>query len=62
MAAIQNTDYFTKPLTIEDHVYKRMIKSSMQLQCFAQAGVLCQFLDDVDYNTAFKAFSEQVCT
>ncbi|XP_075231098.1 integrator complex subunit 8 [Lycorma delicatula] len=60
MAAIQNTDYLTKPLTMEDHVYRRMIKSCMQLQCFAQAGILCQFLDDVDYNTAFKAFSEQV--
>ncbi|XP_024084779.1 integrator complex subunit 8 [Cimex lectularius] len=63
-AAIAGTDYFSRPLhknIIEDHVYKRMIASCTALQCYTQAGILCQFLEDVDYTTAFKSLSEGCC-
>jgi integrator complex subunit 8 len=33
-------------------------KCCMQLQNYTQAAVLCQFLNDVDYATAFKALQE----
>lgn len=55
------SDYFTQPVpktAVDDFVYKRMIKCCSQLQCHTQAAVLCQFLDDVDYTTAFKCLSE----
>lgn len=29
--------------------------------CCVQAGVLCQFLEEVDYNTAFKSLTETGC-
>uniref|UniRef100_A0A1B6FX52 INTS8 TPR repeats domain-containing protein n=1 Tax=Cuerna arida TaxID=1464854 RepID=A0A1B6FX52_9HEMI len=64
LAAVIATDSFSRPLTkavMEDYVYKRMIKCLSQLHCHTQAGVLCQFLEEVDYNTAFKSFTESVC-
>ncbi|KAK9505233.1 hypothetical protein O3M35_009329 [Rhynocoris fuscipes] len=64
-AAIAGSEYFTRPLhknVVEDHIYKRMIKSCTALQCHTQAGVLCQFLDDVDYATAFKSLAEGGCS
>lgn len=39
---------------LDDMVYRRMIKCCAHLQCYTQAVVLCQFLDEVDYALAFK--------
>ncbi|RZF38490.1 hypothetical protein LSTR_LSTR006085 [Laodelphax striatellus] len=60
MAAVHNTDYFTKALTLEENVFRRMTRCCTHLQCFAQAGILCQFTEDVEYNSAYKYLSEQV--
>uniref|UniRef100_A0A673H9V0 Integrator complex subunit 8-like n=1 Tax=Sinocyclocheilus rhinocerous TaxID=307959 RepID=A0A673H9V0_9TELE len=40
-------------------VLKRMIKCCSLLNCHTQVAVLCQFLREVDYMTAFKALQEQ---
>ncbi|ESO06848.1 hypothetical protein HELRODRAFT_76904 [Helobdella robusta] len=56
------TDYFSEPLTknvYDDQVYKKMIHSCIQLNLHTQAAVLCQFLEDVDYPTAFKCLQER---
>ncbi|KAJ8673706.1 hypothetical protein QAD02_004968 [Eretmocerus hayati] len=60
-AIIVNTDLFTlslrnqrDPNQIDDLVFRRMIKCCAHLQCYTQAVVLCQFLDEVDYALAFK--------
>lgn len=56
-AIIVASDFFTSPvrnIQIDDFVYKRMIKCCAHLQCYTQAVVLCQFLDEVDYKLAFK--------
>lgn len=29
--------------------------------CFSQAAILCQFLDEVDYATAFRCLQERSC-
>ncbi|PSN35787.1 hypothetical protein C0J52_09481 [Blattella germanica] len=61
-AAIVVSDFFSQqPIpraAIDDHVYRRMIKCCTQLQCHTQAAVLCQFLEDVDYSTAFKSLGD----
>uniref|UniRef100_A0A0A9YL24 Integrator complex subunit 8 n=1 Tax=Lygus hesperus TaxID=30085 RepID=A0A0A9YL24_LYGHE len=64
-AIIAATDCFSRPLhknLVEDHIYKRMIKCCSTLQCHTQAGILCQFLDEVDYTTAYKSLSEAGCS
>ncbi|XP_063975032.1 integrator complex subunit 8 isoform X2 [Diachasmimorpha longicaudata] len=38
-------------------VYWRMIKCCAHLQCYTQATVLCQFLEEVNYGLAFKMAS-----
>uniref|UniRef100_A0A8C1LL93 INTS8 TPR repeats domain-containing protein n=1 Tax=Cyprinus carpio TaxID=7962 RepID=A0A8C1LL93_CYPCA len=56
------SDYFTKPVppdVYNDQVLKRMIKCCSLLNCHTQVAVLCQFLREVDYMTAFKALQEQ---
>ncbi|XP_076765909.1 integrator complex subunit 8 isoform X2 [Xylocopa sonorina] len=57
------SDLFSQPiprLQIDDLVYRRMIKCCAHLQCYTQAAVLCQFLEEVDYTLAFKmAASDQ---
>ncbi|XP_051728788.1 integrator complex subunit 8 isoform X2 [Ctenopharyngodon idella] len=56
------SDYFTKPVPLDvytDQVLKRMIKCCSLLNCHTQVAVLCQFLREVDYMTAFKALQEQ---
>lgn len=57
------SDLFSQPVArshIDDLVYRRMIKSCAHLQCYTQAAVLCQFLEEVDYSLAFKmAASDQ---
>ncbi|XP_065215159.1 integrator complex subunit 8 [Planococcus citri] len=60
-ALVAASDYFIRPVPkniIEDFTYKRMVRCCMEIQCFTQAAVLCQFLDEVDYSTAFKCLSE----
>ena len=56
LAIIVATDYFIVPARnqIDDLVYRRLIKCCAHLQCFTQAVVLCQFLEEVDYALAFK--------
>lgn len=56
------SDFFTKavpPDVYTDQVLKRMIKCCSMMNCHTQVAVLCQFLRDVDYMTAFKALQEQ---
>ncbi|OAD62741.1 Integrator complex subunit 8 [Eufriesea mexicana] len=57
------SDLFSQPVPrsqIDDLVYRRMIKCCAHLQCYTQAAVLCQFLEEVDYSLAFKmAASDQ---
>ncbi|XP_025991714.1 integrator complex subunit 8 [Solenopsis invicta] len=57
------SDLFSQPTPrtqIDDLVYRRMIKCCAHLQCYTQATVLCQFLEEVDYSLAFKmAASDQ---
>ncbi|KAL6425116.1 hypothetical protein ACFW04_009417 [Cataglyphis niger] len=51
------SDLFSQPTPrtqIDDLVYRRMIKCCAHLQCYTQAVVLCQFLEEVDYTLAFK--------
>ncbi|XP_071442888.1 integrator complex subunit 8 [Hetaerina americana] len=61
-AAIVVSDFFGQPIprsVIDDTIFKRMIKCCTQLQCHTQAAVLCQFLEEVDYITAFKSLGER---
>ncbi|XP_031730742.1 integrator complex subunit 8 isoform X3 [Anarrhichthys ocellatus] len=56
------SDFFTKavpPDVYSDQVLKRMIKCCSMMNCHTQVAVLCQFLREVDYMTAFKALQEQ---
>ncbi|XP_053324229.1 integrator complex subunit 8 [Spea bombifrons] len=56
------SDFFTKEVPLEiysDQVIKRMIKCCSMLNCHTQVAILCQFLREVDYKTAFKALQEQ---
>uniref|UniRef100_H2LUR6 Integrator complex subunit 8 n=1 Tax=Oryzias latipes TaxID=8090 RepID=H2LUR6_ORYLA len=56
------SDFFTKPVPPDaytDQVLKRMIKCCSMMNCHTQVAVLCQFLREVDYMTAFKALQEQ---
>ncbi|KAL4629777.1 integrator complex subunit 8 [Arapaima gigas] len=56
------SDFFSKavpPDVYTDQVLKRMIKCCSLLNCHTQVAVLCQFLREVDYMTAFKALQEQ---
>lgn len=61
-AGAVSSDYFTKavpPDVYTDQVLKRMIKCCSMMNCHTQVAVLCQFLREVDYMTAFKALQEQ---
>ena len=56
------SDFFNKmvpPDVFTDQVIKRMIKCCSLLNCHTQVAILCQFLREVDYKTAFKALQEQ---
>ncbi|KAL8181908.1 UNVERIFIED_CONTAM: Integrator complex subunit 8 [Gekko kuhli] len=56
------SDFFTKmvpPDVYTDQVIKRMIKCCSLLNCHTQVAILCQFLREVDYKTAFKVLQEQ---
>ncbi|GLH16924.1 Integrator complex subunit 8 [Gryllus bimaculatus] len=59
--AVLVSDFFSQPLprgVMDDHVYRRMIKCCTNLQCHTQAAVLCQFLEEIDYSTAFKSLGD----
>ncbi|XP_041376535.1 integrator complex subunit 8-like [Gigantopelta aegis] len=61
-AGVVATDFFTRPFTkttFDDQIYRKMIKCCSYLQCHTQVALLCQFLDDVDYTTAFKSLQER---
>lgn len=61
-AGVVASDFFSiaVPKSLyDDQVYKRMIKCCLYLQCHTQVAVLCQFTDEVDYTTAFKALQER---
>ncbi|KAJ0054924.1 hypothetical protein NL108_007115, partial [Boleophthalmus pectinirostris] len=61
-AGAVSSDFFTKPVPPDiytDQVLKRMIKCCSMMNCHTQVAVLCQFLREVDYMTAFKALQEQ---
>uniref|UniRef100_A0A3Q3MYK8 Integrator complex subunit 8 n=1 Tax=Labrus bergylta TaxID=56723 RepID=A0A3Q3MYK8_9LABR len=61
-AGAVGSDFFTKPVppdVYSDQVLKRMIKCCSMMNCHTQVAVLCQFLREVDYMTAFKALQEQ---
>ncbi|XP_077127052.1 integrator complex subunit 8 [Ranitomeya variabilis] len=61
-AGAVSSDFFTKqvpPDIYTDQVIKRMIKCCSLLNCHTQVAILCQFLREVDYKTAFKALQEQ---
>ncbi|XP_070575185.1 integrator complex subunit 8-like [Ptychodera flava] len=63
-AAMIVTDFFNQPVprTVwNEKVYKRIIKCCSNLQCHTQAAILCQFLEQVDYTTAFKELQEKSC-
>uniref|UniRef100_A0A7D9NK37 Integrator complex subunit 8 n=1 Tax=Xenopus tropicalis TaxID=8364 RepID=A0A7D9NK37_XENTR len=56
------SDFFTKqvpPEVYTDQVIKRMIKCCSMLNCHTHVAILCQFLREIDYKTAFKALQEQ---
>ncbi|XP_068942706.1 integrator complex subunit 8 isoform X2 [Petaurus breviceps papuanus] len=56
------SDFFNKavpPDVFTDQVIKRMIKCCSSLNCHTQVAILCQFLREVDYKTAFKSLQEQ---
>ncbi|KAK3086111.1 hypothetical protein FSP39_013715 [Pinctada imbricata] len=61
-AGVVASDFFSSavPKSIyDDQVYRRMIKCCSYLQCHTQVAVLCQFLEEIDYATAFKALQER---
>lgn len=61
-AGVVASDFFSSavPKSIyDDQVYRRMVKCCSYLQCHTQVAVLCQFLDEVDYTTAFKGLQEK---
>nr|CAD7454749.1 unnamed protein product [Timema tahoe] len=60
-AGIVVSDYFSQSMprsVMDDNVLRRMIKCCTHLQCHTQAAVLCQFLEEVDYATAFKSLGD----
>eukprot|EP00057_Strongylocentrotus_purpuratus_P020858 XP_011675332.1 PREDICTED: integrator complex subunit 8 isoform X1 [Strongylocentrotus purpuratus] len=63
-AAMVSTQFFEVPIpkTVwTDQVHKRCIKACSGLQCHTQAAILCQFLQPVDYATAYQALQEKRC-
>ncbi|GAB6031163.1 Integrator complex subunit 8 [Chamberlinius hualienensis] len=62
-ASMLSSDYFSSSIpnfVFDDTTLRRMIRCCTQLQCHTQASILCQFLDVVDYNTAFKCLQEKL--
>lgn len=63
-AALVSTQFFETPIPRAiwtDQVYRRCIKSCTSLQCHTQAAIFCQFLQPVDYVTAYQSLQEKRC-
>lgn len=61
-AVVTGTEYCTLPLgrpLLDDVLLRRMIKCCSNMGCHMQAAVLYQFMDEIDYGTAFKCLSEK---
>ncbi|KAF5275218.1 hypothetical protein FQR65_LT04252 [Abscondita terminalis] len=56
---IISSDNFNLPIRYDDQIIRRMIKSCSILNCYTQAAILCQFLEDPDYTLAFHNLAEQ---
>lgn len=52
------TTHLNRPI-IDDLLLRRMIKCCSNMGCHVQAAVLHQFMDEIDYSTAFKCLSEK---
>ncbi|CAI9737955.1 Hypothetical predicted protein [Octopus vulgaris] len=60
-AGLAASNYFSIPVPhpiYDEQVYRKMIKCCSYLQCHTQVAILCQFLENIDYTTAFKALQE----
>lgn len=52
------TTHLNRPI-MDDLLIRRMIKCCSNMGCHVQAAVLHQFMEEIDYNTAFKCLSEK---
>lgn len=52
------TTHLNRPI-IDDVLLRRMIRCCSNMGCHVQAAVLHQFMDEIDYSTAFKCLSEK---
>lgn len=46
---------------LTDSIIRRMIRCCMNLNCYTQAAILCQFLESIDYSTALRCLQERNC-
>ncbi|XP_037955324.1 integrator complex subunit 8-like [Teleopsis dalmanni] len=63
-ALISGTEYCHSPLqrnVADDFLIRRMMRCAVNLGCFTQATILCQFMDDIDYSLVNKNLSEKSC-
>lgn len=44
---------------LTDSIIRRMIRCCMNLNCYTQAAILCQFLESIDYSTALRCLQER---
>lgn len=44
---------------LTDSIIRRMIRCCMNLNCYTQAAILCQFLENIDYSTALRCLQER---
>lgn len=44
---------------LTDGIIRRMIRCCMNLNCYTQAAILCQFLENIDYSTALRCLQER---
>ncbi|XP_064090172.1 integrator complex subunit 8-like [Macrobrachium nipponense] len=44
---------------LTERIIRRMIRCCMNLNCYTQAAILCQFLDKIDYSTALRCLQER---
>jgi len=44
---------------VGDRAIRRMVRCCMSLGCFTQAGLLCQFLEPIDYSTALRCLQDR---
>ncbi|KAK8407265.1 hypothetical protein O3P69_002074 [Scylla paramamosain] len=44
---------------LTDSIIRRMIRCCMNLNCYTQATILCQFLENIDYCTALRCLQER---